>query len=243
MGSRSPGMKIPLPQLRRLRWLLCLCLLLTCAARESGDRPAWAWAAPSTLLDADLRLIRGQPLCVAEIHATAGDLSPVVFVRHRREADRLVVGYFVHWSTEKPWGAERFITALAIDAIYTHFLFVLPGLRDGIYGPGDVEGVSVEYAVEANRLRPERAWADNYDHGPVELRPADLQMATGQTALLSAVWTHQLGSPGAAAFIAQHPERAHCFLGDSLQPLPEDVRLSHRLGTAEYPRRARPAWR
>ncbi len=242
MASRSQGMRISHPQLLRLRWLLYLCLPLTCAAREMGS-PAWAASGLPSSLEGDLRLIQGQPVCIAEARPTAGDMSPVVFVRQRREADRLIVGYFVHWSTEQPWGAEGFLKALAIDAIYTHLLFVLPGLREEIFGPGDVEGVSVQYAVDENRLRPERAWADDYHHDSVELKPSDLQMATGQTALLTAVWSHQLGSPGAAAFIARHPERARCFFGRNLQPLPERVRISHRLGTAERPLRADPAWR
>ncbi len=197
----------------------------------------------------DRALIEAHPVCVASRVWSSGEMSDTVYYRYRRDGERLTVGYFVHWSTERPWG-KNFLTysvvpALLVDAVYSHGLFVLPGARDFMYGPGDVEGASVTYYEEpSGALVPASAQAEDGTHGLVTLESRDLD-AGGRTALVTEVWSHQLGARGAARDFerseALHGKR--CFSGESLRPLTEAVTSAFELGTPEAPLRAKPAWR
>ncbi len=197
----------------------------------------------------DRALIESHPVCVASRVWSAGTKSDTVFYRYHREGDRLTVGYFVHWSTERPWG-NNWLTyalapALAVDGTYSHGLFVLPGARDLMYGPGDVEGAAVTYEVSPEgKLTPLSAHPEDGTHQPVQLEREDLD-ARGRTALVTDVWSHQLGGRGAARAFDKPDElhEPHCFEGAKLQPLNDAVTRTFELGTAEAPLRAKAAWK
>ena len=69
--------------------------------------------------------------------------------RVRRSGRKIEIGYFVYWSTERPWGNNALsyavLPALLTDAFYSHFLYVFPGVKDYLYGAGDIEGARVEF--------------------------------------------------------------------------------------------------
>ncbi|HTQ04218.1 MAG TPA: hypothetical protein VMI54_10185 [Polyangiaceae bacterium] len=202
-------------------------------------RPPRAATPPSTFED---ELVKKQPLCVASSVRSAGTLGATVLYRYRRDGDALYVGYFVYFSTERPWGdnalTRRVVPALAIDAFYSHFLFVLPGAQRVLYGPGDIEGALVRYRIEGERLVPEAALADDEGHHRVRLRGDELETADGHVVLLTETWSHQLGAHDAV-------RRAHdvtCFDGARLEPLSADVAEAFRLGSESAPHRAKPAW-
>lgn len=189
----------------------------------------------------DISLIRSQPLCVINARSSAGELGSSVVTRHRRERDLLWVSYFVYWSSERPWGHKHWLPSLAIDAVYSHFLFVLPGLRRVLYGPGDVEGVTIVYRDVGGRLEILEGYADDEYHRPVHLGPEDLTGGDGQTLLLTDTWSHQLGYRGAARRAGAEVSR-RCFKGAELVPLTQDIAESFWLGSQGAPRRARKAW-
>src|SRR4051812_15559311 len=58
---------------------------------------------PSAKHEDELRIER-QTVCIAQQSWSAGALGDTVLYRARREGRKLQVGYFVHWSTERPWG-------------------------------------------------------------------------------------------------------------------------------------------
>ena len=156
------------------------------------------------------------------------------------------IGYFAYWSTERPWGNNTlthwFIPALAIDAFYSHLLFVLPGVQRLMYGPGDVEGVRIAYRiVQDSRLVPTSIVADGELHREVSLDLAESVDENGRILLLNDVWSHQLGGRGA---LTQARSGAHerCYYHDTIQPLTDDVVAEFRLGSPNDPRRAGPAW-
>lgn len=179
---------------------------------------------------------------------SAGKLGDSLLYRYRRYGDRVVVGYFAYWSTERPWGDNALtflgVPALAMETVYTHFLFVLPGIRQAIYGPGDVEGVRIEYAIDADgRLAPVAGTADDGHHHAVTLTPSDLVDAKGQVVLMTDVWSHQLGAKGAADFVAEEQPEMRCYSGAAVQPLSARTARTLALGTEAAPLRARPAWK
>ncbi len=186
--------------------------------------------------------MKNTPLCVGSSVRSAGRLGETVLYRYRRDGDELYVGYFVYFSTERPWGdnalTRRVLPALAIDAFYSHFLFVLPGVQRVLYGPGDIEGALVRYRIEDGRLVPVAALADDGGHRRVHLRGEELRAPDGRVVLLTETWSHQLGARNAAA-------RAHgvtCFEGARLEPLSAAVAEAFRLGSESAPLRAKPAW-
>ena len=188
--------------------------------------------------------IRAQPFCVATSGSSAGALGDTVLYRYRRVGDELRVGYFVYWTSERPWGdnslSRELFPALAIDAVYSHFLFVFPGVQRALYGPGDIEGVLVRYAATPNGLRAEQALADDEGHHRVALSADEVLSPDGRVVVLTETWSHQLGAHDAARRAS--PGATRCFSGDALKPLSDDVAKSFRLGDASQPRRARPAW-
>jgi len=189
--------------------------------------------------------IRRQRVCVASEGWSAGALGSVVLYRKERVGDRVRVGYFVYWSTERPWGnnelTHMLLPALAIDAVYSHFLFVFPGVQRGLYGAGDIEGALVEYYEGVSGLVPTRAFADDATHHPVRLSPRDFVDAEGDIVFMTEAWSHQLGAREA---VRRSPEAdsIRCFEGNALAPMSDDTASAFRLGNAEKPRRARPAW-
>jgi hypothetical protein len=159
----------------------------------------------------------------------------------------LRVGYFVYWSTERPWGdnalSYALLPALFTDAFYSHFLFVLPGARWAMYGPGDIEGATVVYEENADgSLEPIEGFAEDPTHQPVSLSHRDLVDAAGRVVLMTASWSHQLGAHGAAAYGTHAKERMTCFSGDSLRPLTAEIASAFRLGGEDRPLRARAAF-
>lgn len=215
---------------------------------SGGPPPPWPLPRASTAnLDGDgiHELIAKQPVCIASSTWSAGTLSETLLYRYRRDGDRLYVGYFAHWSAERPWGANpltySLIPALALDMVYSHFLFVWPGANSLLRGPGDVEGATVAYEIrDDGSLEPLGALADDWLHRDVVLTRDDIRDEDGHVVLTSNVWSHQLGARGNDAAKAR---RLRCFEGEGLQPLTHDVARAFRLGSPDEPRRAGPAWR
>ena len=238
----------------RLLW--ALLFLVGAALLELGTAREWPGAsalaseaepAGSEAESADQALIRAQRVCILNPQDSAGEIGEKLVFRSRRDGDRLSVAYFVHWSTERPWGDKPIFMSLAIDSIYSHFFFVLPGLRHLMHGPGDVEGATVVYRVEGERLKALEGFADDESHDPVSLSAEDLTDDQQGTVLMTSAWSHQLGARGAAQAAATQavPGGAtrRCYQGAELVPLTSDIAERFWLGSAEEPRRARPAWR
>jgi hypothetical protein len=194
----------------------------------------------------DARVVE-QPVCVAARSWSAGALGDTVLYRARRVGNRIRVGYFVYWSEERPWGDNSLsytvLPALAVDAVYSHFLYVFPGLKDALYGAGDVEGVQVLYEQRADgSLDVVSGHADDGNHEPVALSRADLLDEKGRVVLLTDVWSHQLGAHGGGKFADRSPAALKCYAKSSLRPMTEGVARAFRLGTDREPLRANPAW-
>ena len=186
-------------------------------------------------------------MCVGARSWSAGSLGETVLFRSRRVGNRIAVGYFVYWSEERPWGdnlaSYTVLPALAVDAVYSHFLYVFPGLKDAIYGAGDVEGVQVLYEQRPDgSLDVVSGRADDGNHGAVALSRSDLLDSKGRVVLLTDVWSHQLGAHGAASFAEHSSPELKCYTKASLQPMTELVARAFRLGNARAPLRGTPAW-
>ena len=186
-------------------------------------------------------------MCVGARSWSAGSLGETVLYRTRRVGNRIAVGYFVYWSEERPWGDNSLsyavLPALAVDAVYSHFLYVFPGLKDAMYGSGDIEGVQVLYEQRPDgSLDVVSGRADDGNHEPVVLTRSDLLDAKGRVVLLSDVWSHQLGAHGAGTFADRSPIELKCYEKSSLRPMTELVARAFRLGSADHPLRGNPAW-
>lgn len=224
--------------------MLALCVV------SQRHHPEWPGAStPDAVarVSAEARRIEGQSVCVGSRVWSAGELAPTVAYRAQRIGDRLFVGYFVRWTTERPWGNNAMtytvVPALAVDAVYSHFLLGFSGVRDVLYGPDDVEGVTVEYReVPDGSLEVVAGVADDGAHGRVTLSRSELVDAKGRVVLLTNVWSHQLGAHGGAAYAAQAGSELHCYRDRNLVPLPERVARDFHLGSERAPRRAKPAW-
>jgi hypothetical protein len=223
-----------------------MCAMLAGAFSLAGvEPPKWPVPTANAAVEstaADDALVRAQRVCVLNTRETAGDLGPSIVERHRREGERLIVSYFVYWTSERPWGDKSWLLSLAIDAFYSHFLFVLPGLRHAIYGPGDVEGVTVVYRDRGQRLEIVEGYGDDEYHRAVHLGAEDLTGGDQETVLMTTSWSHQLGGRGASRLERDGRAPQRCFVGDALVPLTSDIANRFWLGTAEAPRRARKAW-
>ena len=132
--------------------------------------------------------------------------------------------------------------ALLVDGVYSHGLFVLPGMRHAIYGAGDIEGASVVYEISGEKLIPVRGYADDETHDEVQLAQQELWDARGRVVLMSEAWSHQLGAKGAAQRLENAADQ-RCFEGRSLRALTPELAERFRLGSFAHPRRAKPAWR
>lgn len=170
-----------------------------------------------------------------------------MLLRVRRDGAEMNIGAFVYWSTERPWGRNwltyTLLPALAIDAVYTHSLFVLPGLQRAIYGAGDVEGVTITFRRRADgSWTPIAATADDAAHHDRVLGPEDFIADDGRLIFLTDVWSHQLSARGGRRFAREHGDRLTCYAGDALRSLDDETVRAFRLGSPRDPRRAPPAW-
>lgn len=225
--------------------VLALMVVSTGATRE----PSWPSlenaSETQSGADRDRDLIENQQVCIASSVWAAGKPGEALLYHHRREGNRLYVGYFAHWSAERPWGANALtytvVPALAVDMVYSHFMFVLPGAKSWMHGPGDIEGATVVYEEQSDgSLVALGGLADDGHHRPVTLTAEDLQGPEGRVVLTTDVWSHQLGARGAAHGEAKE---IRCYSGPSMQPMTEEVAKIFRMGSPEDPRRAPPAWR
>ena len=188
-----------------------------------------------------------QPVCVGARSWSAGALGSTVLYRTRRTGNRITVGYFVYWSEERPWGNNSLsysvLPALAVDAVYSHFLYVFPGLKDAMYGAGDIEGAQVSYEQRPDgSLDVLSGRADDGSHNRVDLSRADLLDAKGRVVFLTDVWSHQLGAHGGAALANRSRLELKCYERSSLRPMTEMVARAFRLGNENKPLRGNPAW-
>jgi hypothetical protein len=231
--------------LRRLAALFAFSLLVSCLG--IGDPPVWPDGTSSSADSASDIDIRRLPVCVAQSWS-AGELGRSILYHYKREGRRMTVGYFVYWTTERPWGKNALsyavLPALFIDAFYSHLLFMFPGAQRLIHGPGDIEGVRVVYEQQDDgRWVPVSAVGSDGFHREVPLSADDFVDSDGRVVLMTDVWSHQLGAKGARAFASQRKDALTCYGGDSMSPLTDEVARMFRLGSPSDPRRAPPAWK
>jgi hypothetical protein len=186
--------------LRRVMAALMTVLgVLGVAPRGAGDLPLAPPGASAS--SAEGQAIEAQPVCIGSTVHSAGELGPALFYRSARLPDgRLMVGYYVFFSEERPWGNNwltwSLLPALALDLVYTRGLFVGPGLQRAAFGRGDVEGFRVIYAVDAEGgLRAESAITDDARHRRAELGRAELFAVDPERITLATdTWSHHLGA-------------------------------------------------
>jgi hypothetical protein len=246
----------------RIAGLLSLSLTIGQSCLNVGSCPLWPEPSASQVAihsllsrptgrDAsgdDDATVRELPLCVASERWFAGELGHSVLYRFRRVGRELHVGYFVYWTTERPWGNNLLsylvLPAIFVDSFYSHLFFLFPGFQRVIHGPGDVEGARVVYEDDGEgHWKPVSAVADDALHHEVPLDPGEFVDAKGRVVLMTDVWSHQLGAHGARAFVETATDHVMCFDRDTLSPLSDRIADMFRLGTSLAPRRARPAWR
>jgi hypothetical protein len=191
--------------------------------------------------------IERQPVCIGARQWSAGSLGETVLFRSHRSGRRVDVGYFVRWSEERPWGdnllSYMVLPALATDAFYSHFLYVFPGAKDAIFGPDDIEGVTVEFELtDSGELEVIGGTADDANHTPVRLSRSDLVDSRGRIILVTEAWSHQLGSRGGGRFADTAGNTLRCYENESLRPMTREIAIAFRLGNEEKPLRAGPAW-
>jgi hypothetical protein len=196
----------------------------------------------------DDNVVRDLPVCIASESWSAGELGSSILYHAKHVGRRLYVGYFVYWTTERPWGKNLLsylvVPALFVDSFYSHLFFLFPGMQRMIHGPGDIEGARVVYEQsDDGHWAPVSAVADNGMHQEIVLAPDDFIDEQGRVVLMTNVWSHQLGAKGARAFAEGRHDGVVCFQRDRMAPLTERVAELFRLGTAARPRRAPPAWR
>jgi hypothetical protein len=242
--------------LRSLAGLFAVSLALSCL--NVGGSPSWPSPdIPSTSTSLqlsepasadDAAIVKALPVCIVSPKWSAGELGRTVLYHAKREGRTLEVGYFIYWTTERPWGANALsyavLPALFIDAFYSHLFFMFPGAQHLIHGPGDIEGARVTYEQrDDGEWVPLSAVADDGSHHEVELTRDDFLDPRGRVVLMTSVWSHQLGAKGAAKFEERRGDALSCFGGDALAPMTQEVANAFRLGSPSDPRRAPPAWK
>lgn len=237
--------------MRKLLRYAAAVLTLLAGATQLIENPEWPRSAlaatASNASDPDRALVEAQTVCIASSVWSAGELGETLAYHFERQGNRLEVGYFAFWSSERPWGMNTLslsvAPALLVDGVYSHLFFVLPGVRQVMYGSGDIEGASVSYSItDDRRLEVLAGLADDETHGDVRLAKADLVDERGRLVLMSEVWSHQLGARGAARRLDRAATQ-RCYQGRELVPLTPELARRFRLGNAAAPRRAKPAWR
>jgi hypothetical protein len=237
---------------RGLAALFAISSALSCL--DVGGSPTWPSPAYSSVLRSltpttasDDDLVKQLPVCIASHNWSAGELGRTVLYRYERQGNTLRVGYFVYWSTERPWGDNllslTFLPAFFIDAFYSHLFFVFPGGQRFIHGPGDIEGARVTYEQRGDgKWIPVSAVAEDGSEDEVALSPDEFVDEDGRVILMTDVWSHQLGAKGAREF-AKHARELSCYAGSALLPMSDAVAEAFRLGSPSDPRRAPPAWK
>lgn len=225
----------------------CVLLLALSGCAVAPREAAWPQPAPTEQRSADDARVVEQTVCVGARSWSAGSLGDTVLFRTRRTGNRITVGYFVYWSEERPWGQNSLsytlLPALAVDAVYSHFLYVFPGIKDAMYGTADIEGAQVSYDQRPDgSLDVVNGRANDGNHGTVQLSRSDLLDSKGRVVLLTDVWSHQLGAHGGASFAEHSPTQLKCYSKSSLRPMTEIVARAFRLGNDRQPLRGKPAW-
>jgi hypothetical protein len=215
----------------------------------AGGAPSWPGPAAqraSVGTGEESEIIRNLPVCVTAHSWSAGELGRSLLYHYERHGRTLTVGYFAYWTTERPWGNNALsysvLPALFIDAFYSHFFFLFPGMQRVLHGPGDIEGARVVYEQrDDGGWTPVSAVADDGFHREVPLSRDDFVDRRGRVVLMTDVWSHQLGASGARTFAEGNS--VTCFDHDAMEPITDEIAQDFRLGSREEPRRARPAWR
>ncbi len=178
--------------------------------------------------------IEAQPVCIGSLVSSAGSLGDILYYRAVREGDgRVAVGYFAFWSEERPWGNNwltwSVLPALGIDLVYSRSLLVAPGLQRALYGLGDVEGASIEYARDhSGSLHAESGSADDDDERTVPISREEMfALDPTRPTFYSDIWTHQLAGHGAH----RRGDLAYvrCYGEGNIRPLPESVSSTFRV--------------
>ncbi|HMJ16104.1 MAG TPA: hypothetical protein VK524_32035, partial [Polyangiaceae bacterium] len=95
-------------------------------AAHAEPSPAWPAQVASRIVDRSTHsferaLIESQPVCIVSKVWSAGELGETLAYHYQRSGDRIEVGYFAFWSTERPWGDNALtltvLPAAAIDAV------------------------------------------------------------------------------------------------------------------------------
>jgi hypothetical protein len=224
----------------------CIILLASVGCSVTPREALWPKPALASQASENPHVVE-QPVCIGARSWSVGSLGDTVLYRTRRIGRKVAVGYFVYWSEERPWGKNvlsyTVVPALATDAVYSHFLWLFPGLKDALYGPGDIEGVMVEFEERADgSLNVLGGLADDGNHAPVQLTRSDLLDSKGRVVLLTDVWSHQLGAHGAAKFADSPGSELKCYEKSALQPMTDKIAREFRLGTEHKPLRGNPAW-
>jgi len=224
----------------------CIILLTLAGCSVTPREAAWPKPAPAAEAPENASVV-DQPVCVGARSWSTGTLGDTVLYRTRHIGRKIAVGYFVYWSEERPWGSNvlsyTVVPALATDAVYSHFLWLFPGLKDALYGPGDIEGAMVEFEERPDgSLSVVGGLADDGNHAPVRLSRADLLDSKGRVVLLTDVWSHQLGAHGGARFADTPGHELKCYEKSALQPMTEKIAREFRLGSEHRPLRGTPAW-
>jgi len=233
---------------RRLSALFAFSLSMSCFNVASG--PPWPTGPRADRANASIansEIVQRLPVCVAAEAWSAGEIGRTVLYRSERHGRTMTVGYFVYWTTERPWGKNALsyslVPALFIDAFYSHLFFMFPGFQRILHGPGDIEGARVVYEQQGDgRWKPVSAVADDGLHRDVNLSIADFVDDEGRVVLMTDVWSHQLGARGARGFASREKDAIVCYEGDAIAPLTDEIARAFRLGSPSDPRRARPAW-
>ena len=240
------------PSFRLVGALLTPCALSCLNAGATPSWPSCRALAPEESVDAgtasESHDVPTLPVCIASKAWSAGSLGETILYHAKRVGRRLEVGYFVYWTSERPWGYNALsyavLPAVFIDAFYSHLFFLFPGAQRFIHGPGDVEGARVTYELgDDETWHPVSAFADDGLHEEVALSPDEFIDDRGRVVLMTNVWSHQLGAKGAKSFAEGQRDETACFVGKAIAPLTDEIARAFRLGSRSEPRRARPAWR
>jgi hypothetical protein len=206
-------------------WALAFVAPASCAPIHDLPRAPAPGHVPQSAEEA---AIERKEICVGSTVASAGDLAEDVYYRAAiAPSGQVIVGYFVFFSEERPWGNNwltwTVLPALAVDLVYSRALMVMPGLQRALYGKGDVEGVRIVYDVGRDgALVVDHAVADDGTHDPVRLERKDLfAVDPTRPVVYTDVWSHQLGARGATS--AKDFAYLRCYRPGHIFPLPDTV--------------------
>jgi hypothetical protein len=215
-------------------------LAMTACVRQDGGLPAAPVAQSTEHVGVEQAAIEQREICVGSSVASAGKLGDTLYYRATKlPDDKLVVGYYAFFSEERPWGNNwltwTVLPALAVDAVYSHGMFVGPGMQRAISGKGDVEGFRIEYELRPDgSLEVERAVADDGSHNVVNLSEKDLlSLDPKRPTVYTDVWSHQLGGRGVRS--RSDLSYVRCFGPGHIRLLPEAIVDEFALGGRAMP--------